>query len=247
MKRRTFIAAAAAGLAAPSIAGAAAANTIRFVPQTGLSNIDPIWTTIDVVRNAALLFWDTLYGVDSNLMPQPQMCEGHETSSDGLTWTFTLRPGLKFHDNEPVRARDAVASVRRWMKRDLMGQRIEAQMNALEALDDRRFQFRLKKPFPKLIYALGKVATPVCFIMPERIAQTDAYTQITDFVGSGPLIFRKNEFVSGSLAVFERFDGYVPRAEKASWLAGGKHILFDRLEWKVIPDAATAAAALQSG
>ena len=247
MKRRTFIAAAAAGLAAPSIAGAASASTIRFVPQTGLSNIDPIWTTIDVVRNAALLFWDTLYGVDSNLMPQPQMCEGHETSSDGLTWTFTLRPGLKFHDNEPVRARDAVASVRRWMKRDLMGQRIEAQMNALEALDDRRFQFRLKKPFPKLIYALGKVATPVCFIMPERIAQTDAYTQITDFVGSGPLIFRKNEFVSGSLAVFERFDGYVPRAEKASWLAGGKHILFDRLEWKVIPDAATAAAALQSG
>ncbi len=150
MRRRTFLAsAAAAGLAMPSIAGAAGANTLRFVPQTGLSNLDPIWTTIDVVRNASLLFWDTLYGVDHTLTPRPQMCEGHETSPDGLSWTFTLRPGLRFHDNEPVRAADAVASVKRWMKRDLMGQRIEARLDALEVLDDRRFRFRLKQTFPK--------------------------------------------------------------------------------------------------
>ena len=264
MKRRTFMATAtaSAGLAAPSIAsiattslmlskpaiaGAAAAKTVRMVPQAGLTNLDPIWTTIDVVRNASLLFWDTLYGVDHTLTARPQMCEGHETSSDGLTWTFTLRSGLRFHDNEPVRARDAVASVKRWMKRDLMGQRIDALLTALEPLDDRRFQFRLKAPFPKLIYALGKVGTPVCFIMPERIAQTDAFTQITDYVGSGPLVFRRDEWVSGSLAVFERFAGYVPRDEPSDWLAGGKRILFDRLEWKVIPDPATAAAALQNG
>ncbi len=250
MKRRTLLATAgatAAGLAAPSIAGAAVANTIRFVPQAGLSNLDPIWTTIDVVRNASLLFWDTLYGVDSSLTSRPQMCEGHETSADGLTWTFTLRPGLRFHDGEPVRARDAVASVGRWMKRDLMGQRISAQLDALDALDDRRFRFRLRRPFPKLIYALGKVSTPVCFIMPERIASTDAFTPITEYVGSGPFVFRREQWVTGSSAVFERFAGYVPREEKSDWLAGGKRVLFDRLEWQAIPDSGTAAAALQNG
>jgi peptide/nickel transport system substrate-binding protein len=248
MKRRTFLASAATvGLAMPSIAGAAAASTLRFVPQTGLSNLDPIWTTIDVVRNASLLFWDTLYGVDHTLTSRPQMCEGHETSADGLTWTFTLRPGLRFHDNEPVRAADAVASVKRWMKRDLMGQRIEARLNALEAVDDRRFRFRLKQPFPKLVYALGKVGTPVCFIMPERIAATDAFTPITEYVGSGPLVFRGDQWVSGSSAVFERFAGYIPREEKSDWLAGGKRMLIDRLEWQVIPDPSTAAAALQNG
>jgi peptide/nickel transport system substrate-binding protein len=250
MQRRNFIAAAAAAtasLATPHVARAADDRILRFVPQAALSNLDPIWTTIYVVRNASLLFWDTLYGVDSQLKPHPQMCQGHEASADGLTWTFTLRAGLKFHDGEPVRSRDVVASVRRWMKRDLMGQVIEARLDALETLDDRRFQFRLRRPFPKLIYALAKVSTPVCFIMPERIAATDPFKQITEYVGSGPMMFRKDLWDSGSRAVFDRFAGYVPRDEKPDWLAGGKHMYFDRVEWRIIPDAATAAGALQNG
>jgi peptide/nickel transport system substrate-binding protein len=251
VQRRHFIASAAAtaaiGLAAPRVARATDNRTMRFVPQAGLSNLDPIWTTIYVVRNASLLFWDTLYGVDSTLTPRPQMCAGHEMRPDGLMWTFTLRDGLKFHDNEPVLARDAVASVKRWMKRDLMGQRIAAVTDQFEALDDRRFRLRLTAPFPRLIYALAKVSTPMCFIMPERIANTDPFEQITDYVGSGPMVFRKDQWVSGSSAVFERFADYVPRDEKPDWLAGGKHMEFDRVEWQVIPDAGTAAAALQSG
>jgi peptide/nickel transport system substrate-binding protein len=231
----------------PHVARAAEDRVLRFVPQAALSNLDPIWTTIYVVRNASLLFWDTLYGVDSALRPHPQMCQGHDASADGLTWTFALRDGLKFHDGEPVRSRDAVASVRRWMRRDLMGQVIETRLDALEALDDRRFRFRLKSPFPKLIYALAKVSTPVCFIMPERIAATDPFTQITEYVGSGPMVFRKELWDSGSIAVFDRFPGYVPRDEPPDWLAGGKQVHFDRVEWRIIPDAATAAGALQNG
>jgi peptide/nickel transport system substrate-binding protein len=248
MHRRGFIVGGtAAVLATPHLAKAADDKVLRFVPQAALSNLDPTWTTIYVVRNASVLFWDTLYGVDSNLNPKPQMCAGHEMSTDGLTWTFTLREGLKFHDGAPVLARDAVASVRRWMKRDLMGQVIDARLEALETLDDRRFRFRLKQPFPKLIYALGKVSTPMCFIMPERVANTDPFKQITDYTGSGPMVFRKDLWDSGSLAVFERFPGYVPRSEPSDWLAGGKRMNFDRVEWRIIPDAATAAAALQNG
>ena len=146
---------------------------LRFVPQANLANLDPIWTTLYVVRNASVLFFDTLYGVDSNLIPKPQMCEGSEVAADGLTWTFRLRPGLKFHDNEPVRSTDCVASLARWMVRDNMGQMIKARLDAMEPVDDRTFRLRLKQPFTKLLYALGKCGTPCAFIMPERIARTD--------------------------------------------------------------------------
>jgi peptide/nickel transport system substrate-binding protein len=146
-----------------------------------------------------------------------------------------------------VLAKDAVASVNRWMVRDAtMGVPIKRQLDALEAVDDRTFRFRLKASYPKLLFALGKSSTPSLFIMPERIAATDPFKQISDYIGSGPMKFKQDEWIPGSGAVFERFDGYVPRAEKANWLAGGKRMNFDRIEWKVLPEAATAAGALQN-
>jgi peptide/nickel transport system substrate-binding protein len=251
MRRRDFLrttTGAATVLAAPRIGRAADSKVLRFVPQANLANLDPIWTTQYVVRNGSLLIWDTLYGVNDQLAPQPQMVETHEVSSDGLTWTFRLRSGLKFHDNEPVLAKDCVASINRWMVRDSpMGVPIKRILDALEAVDDRSFRFRLKTPYPKLLFALGKSSTPVLFIMPERIAATDPFKQISDYVGSGPMRFKKDEWVPGSGAVFERFAGYEPRTEKASWLAGGKRINFDRIEWKILPDGATASGALQNG
>ena len=189
---------AAGGLAAPRLSLAADAKVLRFVPQANLANLDPIWTTLYVVRNASVLFYDTLYGVDSNLVPKPQMCEGSDVSADGLIWTFKLRPGLKFHDNEPVRAKDCIASLARWMVRDNMGQMIKARLDAMEPVDDRTFRLRLKQPFPKLLYALGKCGTPCAFIMPERVAATDPFKQINEYVGSGPFTFRRDEWVPGA-------------------------------------------------
>jgi peptide/nickel transport system substrate-binding protein len=155
MNRRDFLKGSAAamvtgGLAAPSLATTGGTKLLRFVPQTNLGNLDPIWGTQYVVRNASLLIWDTLYGVDSKLDPKPQMAEGHEVTDDGRTWTFKLRAGLKFHDGEPVLSRDVIASLTRWMARDTMGQMIRARLDALEALDDRTFRFRLNKPFSKM-------------------------------------------------------------------------------------------------
>src|ERR1700686_2919124 len=148
--------AATGGLSMPALSQGAAARTLRFVPQANLANFDPIWGTQYVVRNAAALVWDTLYGVDDKLMPQRQMVEAEEVSEDGLTWTFKLRPGLKFHDGEPVLAKDALASINRWAARDTAGQLIKAIENELTAVDDRTFRWALKKPFPKMLLALGK-------------------------------------------------------------------------------------------
>jgi peptide/nickel transport system substrate-binding protein len=175
------------------------------------------------------------------------MCEGHEVSEDGLTWNFRLRAGLKFHDNSPVLARDVIASLERWMGRDTMGTLIKSRLDALEPVGDDGFRFRLKSPFSKMLFALGKTNSNLAVIMPERLARTDPFKQVSEFIGSGPMTFRKDEWVPGSRAVFERFAGYAPRAEKPDWMAGGKMMFVDRIEWQIIPDAGTAAAALQGG
>lgn len=251
MDRRDFLKtatmAATGALAAPRLSLAAGSNVLRFVPQANLANLDPIWTTQYVVRNGSLLIWDMLYGVNDKLEPQPQMVEAHEASADFKTWTFKLRPGLKFHDNEPVLAKDVVASVNRWMVRDnAMGVPMKKRLAALDAVDDRTFRFRFNQPYSKMLFALGKSSSPTLFIMPERIAATDPFKQITEYVGSGPMRFKRDEWVPGARAIFERFDGYAPRPEKANWLSGGKRVNFERIEWQIVPDGATASAALQN-
>ena len=254
MDRRTFLksatgagmAAATGGLAMPALAQSPA-KTLRFVPQANLANFDPIWGTQYVVRNAAALVWDTLYGIDSKFQPQRQMVEAEEVSSDGLTWTFKLRSGLKFHDGTPVTSKDVVASLVRWSARDPMGLMLRAIQVELAPVDELTWKWSLKQPFPKMLLALAKNNAPCSFVMPERIAKTDPFTQITEYIGSGPMKFLRNDWVPGAKAVFEKFADYKPRSEKADWLAGGKNILVDRVEWVIMPDPATAAAALQNG
>jgi peptide/nickel transport system substrate-binding protein len=251
LKRRTFLQAGAAlagsGLAAPSIAKGAGSRVMRFIPQADLAVLDPVWTTAYVTRNHGMLVFDTLFGQDSAFRPQPQMVEGAQTTSDGKVWTLILRAGLVFHDGAPVLARDCVASIQRWSKRDAFGQALMAATDELSAPDDKTIQFRLKRPFPLLPVALGKVGVAMLPIMPERLAKTDPFTQITEMVGSGPFRFKADERVAGARVVYERFEGYVPRSSGTpDWTAGPKVAHVDRVEWTVIPDGATALAALQN-
>lgn len=254
MDRRAFLKsfagagtmATAVGLASPAISQRAAARTVRLVPHADLANFDPVWTSAYIARNAGVLVWDTLYGMDAGLKVQRQMIETEEVSSDGVIWTFRLRSGMKFHDGEPVTARDAVASINRWAARDSLGQSIKAIERELIALDDRTFRWVLMKPYPKMLLALGKIATPCCFVMPARVAATDPYKQINEYIGSGPMRFVRGDWVPGARSAFEKFADYVPRAEEPSWMAGGKRITADRIEYITMPDAATVAAALQN-
>ncbi len=247
MQRRTLLTGAAALAAAPypKARAASAANTIRFVPQADLSSIDPVWTTATVAFNHGMMVYDTLYGIDETLTAQPQMVAGHELSDDKLTWTFTLRDGLLFHDNEPVRAADCVASINRWGKRKGFGQKLLSVAHEIKPLDDKRFQMRLKAPFPLMTFALG--GPDICMVMPQRVAETDPFQQITDATGSGPFRFLPGERVSGSFVAYAKFDKYTPRQEKPSYWAGSKAVHVDRVEWRVMPDPATAASALQQG
>ena len=253
MKRRNMLLApmamgAAASLPRFAIAQPAASRVLKFVPQSNLGSLDPIWTTANITRNHAFMIYDTLYGLDENFQPQPQMAEGHTVEDDGRLWTITLRSGLKFHDGEPVRAQDALASILRWSKRSPSGQAMAAALDEASALDDRRLRFRFKRPFPRLVVSLAAATNPIAFIMPERVAQTDPFKQITENIGSGPFRFKADEYNSGSRIVYERNPDYSPTPVAAKGLtAGPKQVFFDRVQWDIITDAATSAAALQSG
>ena len=250
MKRRQLLGAVTAGaamLAAPAVRSQPA-RVIKFVAQADLAVLDPIWTTATVTRNHAYLVFDTLYGTDAEFRIQPQMLAGHVSENDGRLWRLTLREGLRFHDGEPVRAPDVVASLQRWGKRDAFGSSLMAATDEISAASDRVVVFRLKKPFALLPDALGKSGVNMPAIMPERLARTDAMTRVNEMVGSGPYRFLADQWRQGAFAAYQRFEGYVPRPEGvASFTAGPKRAWFDRVEWHSIPDAATAANALMAG
>lgn len=234
-------------LAAPFAGRANEARILRFAPQANLSVLDPVWNTAAVTIAHGYCVFDTLYGVDAQLRPRPQMAEGATVSDDGRTWMVRLRDGLRFHNGEPVRAQDCAASLERWSKRDTFGQTLGAVTESFAAADDRTLRVTLKRPFPRFLDAIGKPHSSPALIMPEHLARTDPMRQVTEMIGSGPFRFRATEYVSGSRMVYERFEGYVPREEPAEWTAGGKRAHVDRVEWRVMPDPATAAAALQRG
>ena len=200
---------------------------LRFVPGSNLSAIDPIFSLTTPTLTHAYLVYDQLFGLDGDLMPRPQMVGAYEISDDRQRWRFILREKLLFHDGTPVRAADCLASIRRWAKRDLFGTRLAAQTEEMRAIDDHSFEIRLEKPFPHMLYAFGATT---CFIVPERIAATDAFTAFTDPTGSGPFRFVKDEWVAGSRAIYAKHEGYVPRQEPAAVWSGGKNAYFDRIE-----------------
>ncbi len=222
-------------------------NTIRMVAHADLKNIDPIWTTAYITRNHGYMVYDTLFALDENFNPQPQMVENHTVSEDGLIYEFTLRKGLQWHDDKPVTAQDCVASLLRWGARDGMGQKLMDMMASLETMDTRTFRLTLKKPYGLVIDSLAKLSSNVPFMMPERLAKTDPFEQVPETIGSGPFKFIKDEWIPGVKVVYVKNEAYIPREEPASFAAGGKVVNVDRVEWLYIPDPATAMNALIAG
>ena len=117
------------------IAGAAPAmaqTTLAHGGHADIKILDPIWTTALITRNHGYMVYDVLFAKDAELKIQPQMAEKYEVSPDKLTWTFTLRDGLEWHDGTPVTAEDCVASIKRWGARDALGQQLMAATGELE-------------------------------------------------------------------------------------------------------------------
>src|SRR5262252_11122102 len=231
-------------LASPALA--AGSKTITAVMHSDLRIIDPLFTTAYIVRDHGYMVFDTLLATDSNFKVQPQMADW-KVSDDKLTYTFTLRDGLKWHDGTPVTAEDCVASLKRWGRNDNMGQKLMDFTASIEAADARTIVLKLKEPYGLVLDSIAKPSSYVPFMMPKRLAETPAGQQIPEQIGSGPFKFVKAEFQPGVKAVYEKNTDYVPRKEPPSWTSGGKVVKVDRVEWIRMPDAQTAVNALQSG
>lgn len=252
MKRRTLAALAALllgttlGLASP--AAFAQSKTLKVVAHADVKILDPTFTTAYISRNFGYMVYDMPFGLDEKGQPKPQMVDKYTTSKDGKLWTFTLRPGLKFSDGSPVKAADVVASMQRWTSKDSIGRAMTAISTAeWKAVDDTTFTLTLKEPFGMVLEGMAKPSGFPPVVMPERLAKMPTTQPLNEVLGSGPYIFKRDEWVPGNKVVFVRNPNYVPRNEPANGLAGGKKTRFDRVEWYYIPDANSAVAALKKG
>jgi peptide/nickel transport system substrate-binding protein len=248
MRRRNFLYGAAAALGAPAVhAQSARERTLRLVPLTSLYSLDTVFNTSLVTTNHGWAVYDSLFGMNNKGEIRPQMAAGHTSSDDGRVYDITLREGLKFHNGEPVRAQDCLQSLKRWAGRETFGQTIAQFIDDWSVKDDRTMRITFSRPVPIFLEAIARGSASFPFMVPEHIARTDPYKQITDPTGSGPYKFNTSEFAPGSFASYSKFTDYVPRPENAEFTSGGKIAHFERMEWPTIPEPATAAAALTSG
>ncbi|MEM9026994.1 MAG: ABC transporter substrate-binding protein [Pseudomonadota bacterium] len=247
MRLRTALALLSATAVLVGTPAIAQEKTLNFVPHSDLKILDPIWTTAYISRNHGYMIYDTLFALDADGNVQPQMVGKHDVSSDQLTHTLTLRDGLQWHDGKPVTAEDCVASIKRWGAKDAMGQKLMSFVAALETPDAKTIVIKLKQPTGLVTLALGKPSSNVPFMMPKRIAETPPGEQIKEFVGSGPFVFVQGEWEPGNKIVYRKFDGYKPRSEPASGLAGGKVVKVDQVVFRPIRDHQQAVNALLAG
>jgi peptide/nickel transport system substrate-binding protein len=224
-----------------------AETVLRTVPSSDLKILDPVWTTANITRNHGYMIYDTLFGIDDKGEVKPQMVDKYNVSKDNKVWSFVLRPGLIFHDGAAVTSQDVIASLARWGKRDVLGQKMYAAMESITAEGPNGFRINFKEPFGLVLDALGKPSPLVPFIMPKRIADTPADKQIDDMTGSGPFTLSKNDFRPGDKVSYKKFAGYVPRKDPASGTTGGKVVNVDRVEWVFLRDPQTQANALLNG
>lgn len=249
--RRRFLAGSAGMLIAGTLASVpmpafAQEKTIRAVMFSSLRVMDPIATTNHMSRNHGYMIYDTLVSLDVDGKVQPQMATW-TVSDDKLNYEFTLREGLAFHDGPPVTADDVVASLKRWAARDGAAKFLMEATDDVVKTGDNKVTWKLKEPFVLFLDILAKPSTVPSFIMPARIASTPSEEMITEAIGSGPFEFVSSEFQPGVKVVYKRFEGYRPRPEPASGMAGGKVVNVDRVEWLTLPDSQTAINALMAG
>ena len=235
------------GLASmPPAALSQAQTVVRAVMHSDLKIVDPVWSTAYISRNHGYMIYDTLFATDAQGMVQPQMVDTYQLSEDKLVYTLTLREGLLWHDGQPVTSDDCIQSIKRWAARDVVGQEMMSHVKDITAVDQRTFKINLTEPTSAVMIGLSR-ATGTAFMMPKRVADTNPQEQLSDYIGSGPFVFKTAEWKPGSKVVYEKFAHYKPRAEPPSAMAGGKVVKVDRVEWLAIADQQTAVNALLAG
>lgn len=230
----------------PLMTGACSDSSLRIATHAQLESLDPIKTTAYITRTHGYMVYDTLFALDQNLDPKPQMVESYSASPDGRTWTFKLRPGLKWSDGSNVTAADCVASLQRWGQYDGTGQQLFKDVSSLTGPDDRTIVMQLDRPNALVLQSLAKISATVPFMMPKKVVDAAASGTIADPTGSGPYMFQKDKWTSNK-AVYVKNPYYVPRDDKPSMAAGAKLANEKEIDFVYYNDQRDAVAALVKG
>jgi len=208
-------------------------------------SLDAHWTTASITETLTNHIYEGLYSLDSNNRPIPMLAESHTVSKDGLTYTFKLRQGVKFHNGKEMTSEDVVASLARWGKQSIYGKALFAQVAEWKALDKYSVEMKLKE---KSAIVLISLAVPNNFgaIYPKEIAEKFApEVKATEYIGTGP--FKLAEWKPDQYIRMVRFDEYSSRNEKPNGYGGGKTAYLDEVRWQPVPEVATRVAQVETG
>ncbi len=222
-------------------------KVLRYAPAADLTLLDPMIVTALVTAEHGMMVYDTLFAFDGTMNMKPQMVQNHSVSPDGLTYTFKLRSGLKFHNGQPVTSADVIPSIRRFMKRDPLARRMDAALASMEPDGADGFKMVFKQPFPFVEMVLGWSGYGMAAIYTKADAEADPMKPLATAIGSGPFKWIASEWKVGASAAWEKNADYVPRTDAPDGLAGAKIPKLDRVELKYIPDASTRGNALKVG
>ncbi len=245
MSLRQYAFVAAMGLAATT--AQAQQKVLHVVPSADVAELDPTRAANQIGRIYSQMVFDTLFALDHTLSPKPMMVDKEDVSADGLTYTFTIRPGLKFTDGSAVTTKDIIASIERFEDGPSVGAQLKARTASMQIVDDRTFKLVLNAPFGLVEFALGGGGAPIAGIMRYADATRPNNVPLTNPVGSGPFIYNASMRESGHRVVFDRNPDYPARSEPPDGAAGARVVKVDRVQFDILPDPTTAANAMATG
>jgi peptide/nickel transport system substrate-binding protein len=247
MRQFFLFAAGALGLATSVAQAQSPAKVLHVVPSADVAELDPTRAANQIGRIYSQMVFDTLFALDHTLSPKPMMVEKEVASDDGLTYSFTIRPGLTFTDGSAVTTRDVIASIERFENGGSVGAQLKARTASMNVVDDRTFTLVLNQPFGLVEFALGGGGAPIAGIMREADAKRGNNVPLTNPVGSGPFIYNAAMRESGHRVVFDRNPDYPARSEPPDGAAGARIVKVDRVQFDILPDPTTAANAMATG
>ncbi len=239
----------AAGLPMPAIAQSTGLSAGKkggdvIVGMTAAPpTLDAQATTAQAARNISLHMYESLFTRDEGANPKAELAEGVDIAADGMTYTFKLRPGVKFHNGKTLTSADARASMERYAR---LGGSADAlkPVAAFETPDANTLVLKMGSLFPGLIEAISSPRAPFVIMPEDECGKPVGQAAI---IGTGP--FRFVEYKPDNYVRMARFDGYVPNTsyEKRDGFAGRKTAYFDSVTVRIMTEGGARTAALQTG
>lgn len=189
--------------------------------------------------------FEKLFQFDRNLEVQPGLVDEYEVSDDRMTYTFTLRSDVKFHDGDTLSSEDVVASLNRWMEGNPAGRAVSKDLASLEAADELTVTMKLNKPWYALVSELAFQGAEIYKAEVLERVGSEGVRDIEDAIGTGP--YQVVEWDRGQQIVTERFEEYTSREEDWGGYAGARQQYVDSITYEIVGDQNAIANGLQSG